>query len=106
MAPALYEALLYERLDDKAVQCRLCAHHCRIPEGRSGFCQVRRNEHGVLRALSWGKATGLEIDPIEKKPFFHFHPGARKILYFGTPGCNFRCKGCQIWNLSQLPRLE
>ncbi|MGB9577171.1 MAG: AmmeMemoRadiSam system radical SAM enzyme [Candidatus Micrarchaeia archaeon] len=100
------EALLYEKLEGKAVQCRLCARYCRIPEGGRGFCLVRCNDGGVLRSLSWGKAAGLQLDPIEKKPFFHFHPGARKILSFGTPGCNMRCRGCQNWDLSQLPRLQ
>ena len=96
MAEKLREALLYEKTGDNTVQCKLCARYCKIPEGKRGFCLVRQNEGGKLYSLSYGKAAGLEIDPIEKKPFFHFHPGSSKVLSFGTPGCNFRCKGCFV----------
>ncbi|MEW5955276.1 MAG: AmmeMemoRadiSam system radical SAM enzyme [Candidatus Micrarchaeota archaeon] len=106
MPEKLHEALLYEPAENKAVQCRLCARYCKIPDGKRGFCLVRQNQGGKLYSLSYGKATGLEIDPIEKKPFFHFHPGASRILSFGTPGCNFRCLGCQNWMLSQAPRIS
>ena len=83
-----------------AVRCHLCAHACLIPKGGVGACLVRRNEGGRLRTLSWGHADGLAIDPIEKKPFFHFRPGS-SVLSFGTLGCNFRCLNCQNWQLSQ-----
>jgi len=98
----LKEALLYDALAKKAVKCRLCSRYCRIAEGKRGFCLVRENRGGKLVSLSYGKCTGLEIDPIEKKPFFHLKPGS-KVLSFGTPGCNFRCKGCLNWSLSQAP---
>lgn len=100
----MHEALLYERRGSE-VGCRLCAHYCSIPEGASGRCACRVNEGGALKTLTYGKSTGLSIDPIEKKPFYHFKPGSR-ALSFGTPGCNFRCKGCQNWFLSQSPRSE
>lgn len=97
------EALLYEALPDKRVQCRLCNHYCVIENGATGFCAVRLNDNGLLRSLSYGKSTGFAVDPIEKKPFYHFRPGTT-ALSFGTPGCNFRCLGCQNWDLSQFPR--
>ena len=84
----------------KVVRCRLCAHYCLIPPGGVGACLVRKNEGGRLRTVNWGQADGLAIDPIEKKPFFHFKPGSQ-LLSFGTPGCNFRCLNCQNWQLSQ-----
>ncbi len=98
----LHEALLYEKAGGKAVQCKLCARFCKIEEGKFGFCLVRKNVGGRLFALSYGKATGLAVDPIEKKPFYNFKPGSR-VLSFGTPGCNFRCLNCQNWDLSQAP---
>jgi len=93
---------LYER-DGKTVNCKLCAHYCRIPDGKFGACSCRVNQGGVLETLTYGKSAGLSIDPIEKKPFYHFKPGSH-ALSFGTPGCNLRCKGCQNWFLSQSPR--
>ncbi|MFH0973955.1 MAG: radical SAM protein [Candidatus Micrarchaeota archaeon] len=105
----LKEALLYEKIGGSGgkgggrVQCRLCNHYCLIEEGATGFCAVRLNEGGTLRSLSYGKSTGFAVDPIEKKPFYHFRPGTT-ALSFGTPGCNFRCLSCQNWDLSQLPR--
>lgn len=83
--------------------CRLCSHYCVVPEGGLGFCCCRTNKDGVLYSMSYGKSTGFAVDPIEKKPFYHFKPGTR-TLSFGTPGCNFRCKGCQNWHMSQSPR--
>ncbi len=93
-------ALLYEKLDGEKVRCNLCSHYCDIEEGKYGTCLLRKNVGGELYTYSWGAAEGFAIDPIEKKPFFHFKPGAQ-ALSFGTPGCNFRCKNCQNWNLSQ-----
>lgn len=83
--------------------CKLCSHYCLVPEGGLGFCCCRTNKDGVLYSLNYGKSTGFAIDPIEKKPFYHFKPGTR-TLSFGTPGCNMRCKGCQNWHMSQSPR--
>jgi pyruvate formate lyase activating enzyme len=99
------EAMLCEKKGKGMVQCRLCARYCLILDGKKGFCAVRENRAGKLFSLSWGKSTGFALDPIEKKPFYHFHPGTY-CLSFGTPGCNFRCLGCQNWDLSQAPRKD
>ena len=98
----MHEALLYGSCGSE-VNCKLCAHYCCIPDGKAGACACRVNRGGVLETLTYGKSTGLSIDPIEKKPFYHFKPGSH-ALSFGTPGCNFCCKGCQNWFLSQSPR--
>ncbi|MFH1307043.1 MAG: AmmeMemoRadiSam system radical SAM enzyme [Candidatus Micrarchaeota archaeon] len=102
-----HQALLYSKLKNipqkNAVKCKLCSHYCIIKDGDVGKCLVRKNEKGELFSLAWGKSTGLAIDPIEKKPFFHFKPGA-STLSFGTQGCNFRCLNCQNWTLSQAVR--
>ena len=81
-----------------AVRCDLCPHRCRIAEGKAGICGVRENRGGTLRAATYGKVAAVAIDPIEKKPLFHFHPG-RPILSIGSVGCNFRCEFCQNWHL-------
>ncbi|MFA5144990.1 MAG: AmmeMemoRadiSam system radical SAM enzyme [Candidatus Omnitrophota bacterium] len=94
------EALFYQRLDNKAVQCRLCPRNCFIPEGGRGFCGVRENQEGVLYALSYAKAVAIHIDPIEKKPLFHFLPSTAAFSV-ATAGCNLRCKFCQNWEISQ-----
>lgn len=102
-----HPALLWKNLGragSSAVQCRLCAQHCTIKPGKLGKCFVRKNVSGALKTLSWGQVRGLAVDPIEKKPFFHFRPGSR-VLSFGTPGCNFSCLGCQNWDLSQGPKI-
>ena len=94
------EALLYKALKEKKVQCRNCAHYCVIEPGKRGICGVRENKNGKLYALNYGKAIAVHIDPIEKKPFFHFLPGSHS-LSIATVGCNFACKNCQNWNISQ-----
>jgi pyruvate formate lyase activating enzyme len=81
-----------------AVRCDLCPHRCRIAEGRAGICGVRRNAGGVLRAATYGRVSAIAVDPVEKKPLFHFHPG-RPILSVGQVGCNFRCAFCQNHHL-------
>jgi pyruvate formate lyase activating enzyme len=81
-----------------AVRCDLCPHRCRIAEGKAGICGVRENRGGTLRAATYGKVAAVAVDPIEKKPLFHFHPG-RPILSIGSVGCNFRCEFCQNWHL-------
>lgn len=94
------EVYLYKKLKDKKVQCQTCAHNCLIlPENR-GICGVRENKNGRLFALNYGKVIALNIDPIEKKPFFHFLPGTHS-LSLATVGCNFRCLNCQNWDISQ-----
>jgi len=81
-----------------AVRCGLCPHRCRIAEGKAGICGVRENRGGMLVAATYGKVASVAVDPVEKKPLFHFHPGAR-ILSIGSVGCNFRCEFCQNWQL-------
>jgi len=94
------ETLLYKKLKDKKVQCQNCAHYCLILPGKRGICGVRENVDGKLYALNYGKAIAVNIDPIEKKPFFHFLPGSHS-LSVATVGCNFRCANCQNWDISQ-----
>ena len=88
----------YWRVEGDAVRCELCPHRCRIAEGKAGICGVRENRGGSLLAATYGKAAAVAVDPIEKKPLFHFHPG-RPILSVGSAGCNFRCEFCQNWHL-------
>ena len=95
------EALLYTSLEDKKVDCFLCAHRCRIQEGKFGFCGVRQNIRGVLYTHSYGRLIALNIDPVEKKPMYHFLPGS-SAFSIATAGCNFRCAFCQNWEISQL----
>jgi pyruvate formate lyase activating enzyme len=97
------EALLYEKLAGRKVRCELCSRYCTIADGALGWCACRENRGGTLYSLTYGKSTGFAIDPIEKKPFFHFKPGTRS-LSFGTPGCNFHCLNCQNWFMSQAPK--
>lgn len=93
---------LAEKLEDNAVRCTACAHRCLVKDGRRGICQVRFNQGGELR-VPWGYVAGLQADPIEKKPFYHFLPGA-DALTFGMLGCNFHCGFCQNWLSSQALR--
>lgn len=93
------EAILYERLDGSAVRCHVCQWECRIAEGKLGVCQTRLNEGGVLYTLLYGEASSIDVDPIEKKPLFHFFPTSR-VFSLGTWGCNFHCKHCQNWQIS------
>ncbi|MGC8748282.1 MAG: AmmeMemoRadiSam system radical SAM enzyme [Candidatus Kapaibacteriota bacterium] len=101
------EALLYQVIDEntKEVVCNLCSHYCKIKNNRGGICRVRFNQDGVLQSYTYGKVDGVAVDPIEKKPFYHFKPKAR-VLSFGTPGCNFKCANCQNSYLSQSIKLK
>jgi len=93
------EARLY-KTDGEIVTCSLCAHRCRIASGRTGKCGVRENRDGVLYTLAWGKVSAEHVDPVEKKPLFHFLPGS--LTYsVATVGCNFTCLHCQNYSLSQ-----
>jgi pyruvate formate lyase activating enzyme len=96
-------AMLYEKLSNNRVGCNLCAHHCQIPAGKKGLCQVRENRGGILYTLVYGRTISQHIDPVEKKPLFHFYPGSTAYS-IATPGCNFRCEWCQNWEISQMPR--
>lgn len=99
------EALLYKKLKNKAVECQNCAHYCKILPKKRGICQVRENVDGKLYVLNYKKICALEIDPIEKKPFFHFFPGS-KSLSIASVGCNFSCLACQNWHISQAPKIN
>jgi pyruvate formate lyase activating enzyme len=96
------EGELYEALPDGAVRCTACGHRCLIRDGRRGICQVRFNQGGKLR-VPWGYVAALQVDPIEKKPFFHLLPGS-DVLTFGMLGCDFHCGYCQNWFTSQALR--
>ena len=95
------ECRYYKHLDDGRVECTLCPHHCRIAEGKTGICRSRRNQGGVLVSEVYGKPCSLAIDPIEKKPLYHFHPGTT-CLSLACTGCNFRCLNCQNHDISQV----
>jgi pyruvate formate lyase activating enzyme len=99
------EALLFNSETENAVTCNLCAHRCYIPEGREGICKVRENRAGVLYTLVYDRVISANIDPVEKKPLFHFLPGS-EVFSIATVGCNFHCRYCQNWEISQLPRLR
>ena len=96
------EGTLYEALPEGRVRCFACGHRCLIPPGREGICRVRFNEDGRLR-VPFGYVGALQLDPVEKKPFFHALPGAR-ALSFGMLGCDFHCGYCQNWLTSQALR--
>ena len=93
---------LYDRLENSAVRCYSCGHRCKILEGLKGICKVRYNEGGVLK-VPRGYVAALQVDPIEKKPFFHAYPGAL-ALSFGMLGCDYHCGYCQNWVTSQALR--
>lgn len=96
------EALCYEKLGDRNVRCNLCRHHCLIAPGKRGICGVRENSGGMLQTLVYGILVAEHVDPVEKKPLFHFQPGS--LTYsIATAGCNFRCQHCQNYSISQVP---
>ena len=97
------KAMLYEKGVESSVRCNLCAHRCVIKDGKKGICQVRENQGGVLYTLVYGHTITQHVDPVEKKPLFHFYPGSTAFS-IATPGCNFRCRWCQNWEISQMPR--
>ncbi len=94
------EAMFYEKIEDSKVRCYLCAHHCVISPNKRGICSVRENRDGTLYSLVYGKIIARNIDPIEKKPLFHFYP-ASKSYSIATVGCNFKCLHCQNYQISQ-----
>jgi pyruvate formate lyase activating enzyme len=99
------ESYLYKKLEDKKVQCQTCAQRCFILPEKFGVCGVRKNINGKLYALNYGKAISESIDPIEKKPLFHYLPGTH-TLSLATVGCNLRCGNCQNWQISQLTKID
>lgn len=94
------EAMFYQVLKDKDVQCLLCFRKCVIRNGKTGFCRVRKNIEGKLYSLVYSKPSAVQIDPVEKEPQYHFLPGTN-IFCIGTVGCNFKCLHCHNWHLSQ-----
>ena len=94
------ECKYYHQQDNGQVECTLCPHHCRIANGKTGICRSRRNRDGVLVSEAYGRPCALAIDPIEKKPLYHFHPGTQ-CLSIACTGCNFRCLNCQNHDISQ-----
>jgi pyruvate formate lyase activating enzyme len=99
------EAKLYEVVSDKKIHCFLCNHHCKITDSKFGLCGVRENRGGKLYTHAFGEAIAANIDPIEKKPLYHFLPGTTSFS-IATIGCNFRCGFCQNWQISQLSHRE
>ncbi len=95
------ECKYYQRMDDGRVECQLCPHHCKISIGKTGICRSRKNHDGMLVSEVYGKPCSLAIDPIEKKPLYHFHPGTT-CLSIACTGCNFRCLNCQNHEISQV----
>lgn len=95
-----HPALWWEPAENDKLLCTLCPRYCTVGNGQHGFCYIRKNIEGSLYAIGYGRPTGFAIDPIEKKPLFHFHPGS-EILSFGTAGCNLGCKFCQNWSISK-----
>lgn len=91
---------LYKKLNNKRVQCQVCNHYCVIENNQRGRCGVRENQNGTLYSLVYGQPCALNVDPIEKKPLFHFLPGT-STLSIATVGCNFACWNCQNWEISQ-----
>jgi pyruvate formate lyase activating enzyme len=96
------KAYLWESLKDHRVKCNLCSHRCDIKDGRRGICGVRENRGGVLETLVYGIVIARHIDPIEKKPLFHFLPGSLSYS-IATVGCNFKCRFCQNADIAQMP---
>jgi pyruvate formate lyase activating enzyme len=101
----LKEAMLYEKLKDGKAHCYLCAHNCVIIPGKFGICGVRQNRDGELYTHVYGEAAAFHVDPIEKKPLYHFLPGS--VSYsVAAVGCNFKCSFCQNWEISQAPKIN
>lgn len=92
--------MVYYRKEDHSVVCLLCRHYCKLKEGQVGICGINKNENGEHKNLVYGHPVAIHVDPVEKKPLYHFLPGTR-VLSFGTVGCNFKCPFCQNWDISQ-----
>ena len=95
------ECSYYQLLDDGVVECLLCPHRCHIVDGKTGRCRSRRNHEGVLMSEVYGRPCALAVDPVEKKPLYHFNPGST-CLSIACTGCNFRCLNCQNHDISQV----
>ena len=101
--PSGHDAMLWSALAGQVVWCELCGHRCKIAAGKYGLCRVRQNRSGQLKTLNYSAIVAMNVDPIEKKPLFHFLPGSRS-LSIAAAGCNFQCEFCQNWQISQAPR--
>jgi len=97
------EASLYQKLEDQIVKCAVCNHRCVVKSDGRGICGVRENIGGIFYALNYGKTIACHVDPIEKKPLYHFMPGTQTYS-FATVGCNFHCLWCQNWEIAQAPK--
>jgi len=95
----------YEVIDNERIRCLLCRHHCVLKEGQVGICGVNKNENNTLKNLVYGHPSSINVDPIEKKPLFHFMPGSG-VLSFGTVGCNFKCPFCQNWQIAHTNKVN
>ena len=100
-----HPARFFQILDNKAIQCQLCPRQCILKPGDRGYCFARRNENGRLVLTTYGQSSGFAMDPVEKKPLYHFLPGTQ-ILSFGTIGCNLGCRFCQNWHISKPNDME
>lgn len=105
MSETVVATRYWHALEDGRVQCDLCPRHCRLREGQRGLCYVRQRLDGEVRLVSYGRSSGFCVDPIEKKPLNHFHPGS-SVLSFGTAGCNLACKFCQNWDMSKSREMD
>jgi len=94
------QSTFFNKLDNKLLQCELCPRSCIIPPGKRGYCRVRQNRGGILYTLVYAKPVAINIDPIEKKPLFHFLPSTT-VFSIATAGCNLKCKFCRNWEISQ-----
>lgn len=105
MAVTAHPGRWWKPLPDGRIQCQLCPRDCKLQEGQRGFCFVRQNIDGRMALTTYGRSSGFCIDPIEKKPLNHFHPGS-SILSFGTAGCNLGCQFCQNWDISKSREMD
>jgi pyruvate formate lyase activating enzyme len=101
----MHQALLYEKLTDSRIRCNTCRWQCLIAADKTGVCRMYRNINGELFNLNYAEVSSVAIDPIEKKPLFHFFPGSM-VFSMGSWGCNFHCRDCQNWEIScvELPQ--
>src|SRR6187455_3835908 len=95
----------WKPLEDGRIECRLCPRFCKLRDGQRGFCFVRKREGDSMVLTTYGRSSGFCIDPVEKKPLNHFHPGT-SILSFGTAGCNLGCRFCQNWDISKAREMD
>ena len=103
--PSIVSTRYGHRLEDGRIQCDLCPRLCKLHEGQRGFCFVRACQDGQIVLTTYGRSSGFCVDPIEKKPLYHFLPGT-PVLSFGTAGCNLGCRFCQNWDISKSREID